>query len=288
VSGTGGILIATSELPRPAQPPGTAEGGEPAQEAPRAEAQDDIEDATTSVVGRVEEVLAEGGDFSGVLRRLEQLVETTMHAQAMIHEVAGQAETGSPQPMIALTPLAQNIIELERILLPASARLENDIASGLPPAQCDPVVFHQILLRGIRHARRGIGRNGTLAIRLRLVSAGQRACISCREGFEGTYVELVIEDSGSRLSEQELLGLGTPPSRDAQAGTALDDLAEIHALTHAQGGHMQIQQSVPTGTSLHVFFRAAEPEQRDEREARSRATVTRFPFVRLREPREPG
>ena len=85
-----------------------------------------------------------------------------------------------------------------------------------------------------------------------------------------------------------LVCLGTPPSREAQAGTALDDLAEIHALTHAQGGHMQIQQSVPTGTSLHVFFRAAEPEQRDERHPRSRATVTRFPFVRLREPREPG
>jgi len=288
VTGTGGILIATRDVPPAAPAADAADTATAAARPAETEAQDDIEGAAASVVGRVEEVLAEAGDYSGVLRRLEQLVETTMHAQALIHEVAGQAEAAESPPVTALTPLAQNIIELERILLPASARLENDIPATLPPAQCDPVVFHQILLRGIRHARRGLGSDGTLAIRLRSASAGRRACVSCREGFEGNYIELVVEDSGSRLSEQDILGLGSAPARDAPPGTALDDLAEIHALTHAQGGHMQIQQSLPAGTSLHVFFRAAEPERNDEHPSRSRATVTRFPFIRLREPREPG
>jgi len=218
--------------------------------------------------------------------RLEQLAETTMHAQALIHEVAGQAEASSPQPLIALTPLAQNIIELERILMPASTRLDNEIADALPPAHCDPVVFHQVLLRGIRHARRGLGHDGRLGIRLRLAQTGRRACVSCREGFEGNYIELVIEDSGSRLSEQQIRGLGAAPPHDAAAGSALDDLTEIHALVHGQGGHLQIRQSEPAGTGLHIYFRAATPAQIEDRAARARSTVTRFPFIRLREPRD--
>ncbi len=164
-TGTGGILIATRDLPRPRQHDAAAAA--PA-EAPASDAEDGIAGVAASVVGRVEQVLAEAGDYAGVLRRLEQLAETTMHAQALIHEVAGQAEASSPQPLIALTPLAQNIIELERILMPASTRLDNEIADALPPAHCDPVVFHQVLLRGIRHARRGLGHDGRLGIRLRL------------------------------------------------------------------------------------------------------------------------
>ncbi len=282
-TGTGGILIATRDLPRPRQHDAAAAA--PA-EAPASDAEDGIAGVAASVVGRVEQVLAEAGDYAGVLRRLEQLAETTMHAQALIHEVAGQAEASSPQPLIALTPLAQNIIELERILMPASTRLDNEIADALPPAHCDPVVFHQVLLRGIRHARRGLGHDGRLGIRLRLAQTGRRACVSCREGFEGNYIELVIEDSGSRLSEQQIRGLGAAPSHDAAAGSALDDLTEIHALVHGQGGHLQIRQSEPAGTGLHIYFRAATPEQIDDRAARARSTVTRFPFIRLREPRD--
>ena len=96
----------------------------------------------------------------------------------------------------------------------------------------------------------------------------------------------MIEDSGSRLSEQQIRGLTAAPARDAAEGSALDDLAQIHALVHGQGGHLQIRQSEPAGTSLHIYLRAATPELIEDRAARARSTVTRFPFIRLREPRD--
>ncbi len=283
-TGSGCLLVALAALPLPAR-----------QDAPLAPASDEqappgdrIDDATASVVGRVEQVLVEAGDYADVLRRLEQLAETTMHAQALIHEVAGTAEVSAGAPLTALTPLAQNIVDLERVLLPASARLENEFAAGLPLAHCDPLVFHQVLLRGIRHARRGLASDGTLAIRLRAVNSPRRACVSCREGFEGQHVELVIEDSGAMLSEQDVRALAERHSADAPAAGPLDDLAGIHSLVHGQGGHLQIQQSLPAGNSLHVYFRAASSERNGEREGASRSTVTRFPFVRLRDPRNPS
>ncbi|HMV72176.1 MAG TPA: hypothetical protein PKC08_08380, partial [Pseudomonadales bacterium] len=191
-------------------------------------------------------------------------------------------------PLTALAPLAQNIVDLERVLLPAAARLDNEFASGLPLAHCDPLVFQQVLLRGIRHARRGLANDGTLAIRLRALNSARRACISCREGFEGHHVELVIEDSGAMLSERDIRALAQRSGNDAPASSPLDDLAEIHALVHSQGGHLQIQQSLPAGNSLHVFLRAASTEQQREHDASVRSTVTRFPFVRLRDPRNSG
>jgi PAS domain-containing protein len=238
----------------------------------------DLDHATASVINRVEDALTDSGDYAGVLRQLEQLVETTMQAQALIHHAAGQG--GPARPLVALAPLAREIVELERILVPASARFENEIDNELPPAHCEPVAFHQILLRGIRHARRSLGARGSLCIRLRRSGGARRACIACHEGFEGAFVELVIEDSDSRLDDEDIARLVSETGIAAGAGGALDDLAEIHALSHAQGGHLQIHRNVPAGISVHVFFRAGEPAEAGDTLGTRRSTIARFPLGR--------
>ena len=205
LQGFGGLWIAAADLPADA---GASLMPAAAPDDLRARRQRDLDSATASVINRVEDALTDSGDYADVLRQLEQLVETTMQAQALIHHAAGHGEAASTRPLVALAPLAQEIMELERILLPASAHFQNEIEQGLPPAHCEPVVFHQILLRGIRQARRALGAEGTLCIRLRRASGVRRACIACREGFEGAFVELVIEDSDTHHARRGASALG--------------------------------------------------------------------------------
>ena len=156
----------------------------------------------------------------------------------------------------------------------------NDIAEELPLAQCDPVVFHQIMLRAVRHARRTLGPSGTLNIVLKPSTITHRACLSCRESFEGDYLELVVEDSDSKLSAGDLDRLSGVPSGEAPDTAAPDDLAAIHALCHSQGGHLQIQRAFPSGCSVHVFLKVAAESADDDGSAPPRSTVTRFPRER--------
>ena len=273
--GWGGLWLAASELPGEQEPAAALE-----LDSLRARRQKDLDNATASVINRVEDALTDSGDYAQVLRQLERLVETTMQAQALIHQVAGHGEAASARPLVALAPLAQEIMELERILLPASAHFQNEIEQGLPAAHCEPVAFHQILLRGIRHARRALGATGTLCIRLRRASGVRRACIACREGFEGAFVELVIEDSDTRLEDEELAFLTNPGATRAPGG-GMDDLAEVLSLCHKQGGHLQVHRLVPGGISLHVFFRAGDAAGKEDTSARARSTVTPFPLGRM-------
>lgn len=280
-TGSGCLLVPLDRLQA-----STDTGTEPeAPASPQGSSEARIDAATTSVVERVEQVLVEAGDYADVLRQLEQLAETTMHAQAMIHEIAGKAEPSATAPLIVLEPLAQNIIDLERILLPAAARLDSEIAAELPLAHCDPLVFNQVLLRCLRHARRGLASDGTLVVRLRCVEATRLTCVSCREGFSGRFVEVAIKDDGAMPYTNEADPPGREAPDDAPASSPLGDLARIHDLVHGQGGHLQIQQGLPDGNSLHVYFRAAGRESDDNRDPRGYTTVTRFPFVRLRDPR---
>jgi PAS domain S-box-containing protein len=275
--GCAGLWLAPADFPvvRAAEPVDTTDLHALAQR--RGKRQRELEEATASVVNRVEDALTDSADYADVLRQLEQLVETTMQAQSLIHHVAGRSEAAAQRPLVALAPLAQEIMELERILLPVSARFEQEIEVDLPPAHCEPVAFHQILLRGIRHARRALGPGGSLCIRLARARGARRGCISCAEGFEGNYIELVIEDSQTRLGDAELASL-TLPAANADKTPGIEDLAEVLALCHAQGGHLQVHRMVPSGIALHVFFRAGDPAELGESTLRS--TVARFPFGR--------
>jgi PAS domain S-box-containing protein len=265
--GCAGIWVAPRSLPQDAA----------ARLPSRASRSGELERATASVVNEVEDALTDTGDYAGVLRQLEQLVETTMQAQAIMHSIAGQPLPPPARPLVALAPLVQEIFDLERILLPPTARFENHVDGELPPAHCEPVAFHQILLRAIRHARRTLGPQGTLCVRLRSSTGGGRGCLSCSGGLEGHYVELVIEDTDSCLGEGDIDYLTGTAGEARVAGSALDDLAEIHALAHAQGGHLQIQRNVPTGTSVHVFFRAGDAALLVDANSRQRSTIAQFP-----------
>ena len=173
ILGSGGLWLAPSDIPAPLEAQHSASvhdlttGG--------GVARDEIDAATASVIGRVEDALTGSADHTELLRQLAHLVETTLQAQAMIHDVCRQDRAAPPAALTTLTPLAQQILELERILLPAGVRLENQLESALPPAQCDPVVFHQIMLRAIRHARRALKPDSVLRIALRLSASGRHA-----------------------------------------------------------------------------------------------------------------
>jgi hypothetical protein len=264
--GCAGLWIPLASLPKSALAP------EPS--APRGT---DLMHATASVVSRVEDTLTDSGDYASILRQLEQLVETTMQAQAIIHNVAGQPLPPPARPLVALAPLAQEIFDLERILVPPTARFENHIDDELPPAHCEPIAFHQILLRAIRHARRTLGAEGTLCVRLRASTGGGRGCISCGSALDGHYVELVIEDTDSALTDSDIDYLTGAAGEARAMGSALDDLAEIHTLAHAQGGHLQIQRNVPAGTSVQVFFRAGSLAELGDVPGKPRSIIAQFP-----------
>ena len=72
-----------------------------------------------------------------------------------------------------------------------------------------------------------------------------------------------------------------------RAGRA-EGLAEVLALCHTQGGHLQVHRLVPGGISLHVFFRAGDAAGVEGPGARARSTVTPFPFGRSQQRGNPA
>jgi PAS domain-containing protein/DNA-binding NarL/FixJ family response regulator len=281
MSGTGGLWIAARELASVARA-GTGDAAATERPAARpATVRDELDVAAVSVVSRVEDVLADAGDYGDVLRRLEQLAETTMHAQALIHEVADQAAGPATAPLVALPPLALHIVELERVLLPPNVLMESEIEADLPPVHCDPVVFQQILLRGIRHARRTLVPGGRLRIALRLHARDDYQCVACAGQIAGNHVELLIQDDAAKTPN-----LDPRKNADSSARATMADLSGMLELAHGQGGHLQIRHQSTGGTTLHVLLRAGDALAAQQWQERSHSTVMRFPVTRTRDQRD--
>jgi hypothetical protein len=143
------------------------------------------------------------------------------------------------------------------------------------------MAFHQIMLRAVRHGRRTLGPHGSLKVTLKRSAPGERVCLSCGLTFEGEHVELVVEDSDSRLTAAELEQLGSviAPAGTATVGSTTD-LATIHSLCHANSGHLQINQVFPSGTSVHVFLKAESNGADSDSIDDPHSTVAPFPRER--------
>ena len=224
-----------------------------------ADAGDEIRNAASSVVGRVEKVLTESRDYEDILAQIQQLVETTTRARELILGVREQEASPANNNVFAADVLVQEVLELERILLPASATLKPLIHKNLS-VKCDPLAFQQVMLRAIRHARSQLGAGGTMQVQLQRVSVSPRGCASCNEPFEGEYIELLVEESDSRVSDEQLLRLFRTEPGSENADREASNLGEIHRLVHQQGGHLLVQRAMPSGTSLHLLFQAASSD----------------------------
>jgi PAS domain-containing protein len=211
--------------------------------------------AARAIFARVEEALTGSDEATAAREQLERLADATRRAQDVLrHLDSDEPDTGDS---IEAAPLARDIVELESLLLPGDTRLDVQLAENLPPLTSSPLAFQQLLLRSMRHAAHQLVEGGELSVWLRRTEISPRGCASCTELVEGPYVELVVAESVSRLSDDELLRLFGVSLRQPSGDDTRDNLAEIHRLVHAQGGHLIVQRGLRAGIALHLLFRIA-------------------------------
>ena len=239
------------------------------------EADDEMREITATVIGRVEQAVAASENCLQVLGALERLSEATAGALALIRPFTDPVEDTTLAPMQAL-PLVKNLLDIEQILLPRQATLHRDLADELPEIHAHPAMFQRLLLHSLRHARSHIRGDGTLTIKLRHTQITPRGCASCMELVEGDFVELVVEESQSRLSDQDLHQLFNAPTKQAQTNSRQGNLSEVHRLIHTLGGHLLVQQGVPNGISLYLLFPCLARDL--QKPVEPGGTVTRLPI----------
>ncbi|MFN8221882.1 MAG: PAS domain S-box protein [Gaiellales bacterium] len=123
----------------------------------------------------------------------------------------------------------------------------------------DPSQVDQILVNLAVNARQAMPNGGRLAISTRRLELGPSEAASVGLDVVGSYVELVVTDTGEGMSEATLSHVFEPFFTTRESGSGLG-LATVYGIAKQSGGHAEVTSEVGRGTSVKVYLPAVEGE----------------------------
>ncbi|MBI5548639.1 MAG: hypothetical protein HY901_32560 [Deltaproteobacteria bacterium] len=150
-----------------------------------------------------------------------------------------------PRPRLrslALAPIIQNVVGLQRIGLSPRVVLSEDLAPTLPPLRMDPDLLKQALLNVLKNAVEAVGEAGTVAVKAQPARRGRRP---------GVSVE--IDDSGPGLAPEQASQLFQPFCTSKPNGSGLG-LAITRRILEAHGGSIEVANREVGGVRVTLWL----------------------------------
>jgi signal transduction histidine kinase len=215
-------------------------------------------------------------DFNNLLAIIQgyssQLLERTEKATndyVGLTEIVKAAEKGaaltkrllafSRKQSVRLEPLDLSTIITEdegmlRCLIGENIELLTNLEPSLGLVLADAGFMHQILLNLAVNARDAMPNGGKLSVALLNVDIGETRSPRLAAVEPGSYVELIVADTGVGMSEEVQEHLFEPffTTKDVNHGTGLG-LSTVYGIVRQIGGHIVVDTELNKGTRFEIF-----------------------------------
>jgi len=199
---------------------------------------------------------AEAGGDDKLAHYLEQSLASSRRARDLIQQMLtfSRGQRSAPKAM-NLAAAVEGSLTLMRGSLPATLEIRTDINLAAGDVLLDPVQLDQVLLNLAINARDAVGGPGVLHIALRSAPGLASVCASCRQRFEGDFVELTVSDTGPGIAPQVLERMFEPffTTKDVGRGSGMG-LATVHGIVHEHRGHIVVERGEPRGSRFRILL----------------------------------
>ncbi|MFH0883971.1 MAG: PAS domain S-box protein [bacterium] len=193
-----------------------------------------------------------------------ELAQTIFRSAKRAADLTNQmlAYAGKGHFQIREIDLAATIEEMVSLLessLPKKARFILDLQSGLPAVLADVSQINQLVMNLMINAAEALGDEiGTVTLQLRKVEANRGELDKMKFGAKaqpGTFVELVVEDTGIGMDERTLERIFDPFFTTKFTGRGLG-LAVVFGIVRSLHAALEVNSSFGRGTRFRALFPA--------------------------------
>lgn len=217
----------------------------------------DLNNILTVISGSVSIALEETND-AGLRELLGQIEEASESAAGLTKQLLALGRKSMVRAQaLDVARLVERALRMLRRVIPESIEVVVDIESEAGAIWFDDGQFQQVLLNLAVNARDAMPSGGRLAIRAR------KRVGSNIDGLDptGTFVELVVEDTGMGMSPEDAARIFEPffTTKAPGKGTGLG-LSIVYGAMVQHAGVVFVESSPGVGTSFHLWFRAADAD----------------------------
>jgi signal transduction histidine kinase/ActR/RegA family two-component response regulator len=226
----------------------------------------DFNNMLTAING-YSEMLLDTVEDGGFLRQgLEEIRRSGERAAALTRQLLAY----SRQQIMAFRVLDLNVVvggvmSLLKRLIHEDIVLTVDFHSSLPNILADSTQIEQVILNLALNARDAMPKGGTLHLATSILELGDGDAVPHADLRPGTYVRLVVRDSGVGMDEFVKPRIFEPffTTKEMGKGTGMG-LSTVYGIVQQSGGQITVESSPGQGSVFTVYFPAAAAKSAKE------------------------
>ena len=216
----------------------------------------DFNNILQAIIGYTEITLFQINGQSKAKESLNEIIKACDRAKDLINQILSfSRKKEQKRKPLKISLIVKEVLKLLKASFPATIEIRQNIHPNSGTVEADPIQIHQIIMNlctNAHHAMRDKG--GTLEVILRPVE------LSASDGriselVPGSYVELVVKDTGYGISADKIDRIFEPyyTTKEMGEGTGLG-LAVVHGILKSYGGAVKVHSQSGKGAAFHVFF----------------------------------
>lgn len=221
----------------------------------------DFSNLLSSIFGSVNLLRKRVPDNENVIKLIDNIESCSIRARDL---TKGLLSFGKPTPkrkeLINPNLLLNEISKVVNHTFPKSITFENSIEDKLYNILGNGTEIYQILLNLCVNAKESIEKSGKITLSGKNIEIDKKNNINHPLLHDGKYVWLSVSDSGSGISEENLLKIFDPyfSTKMKESGSGLG-LYVTYGIIKAHNGEVEVSSKVGKGTIFDVFIPAYEP-----------------------------
>ena len=193
-------------------------------------------------------------------RWLSIIRRSSERGRELIDKVVAFAK-GASGELLPLRPanLIEEVGKMLQETFPKNVELQIEIAPDLWEVQGDATQLHQVLMNLCLNARDAMPDGGKLTISAGNSQLGEKDVRLLPDASPGTYVQILVQDSGVGIPPQLLDRVFEPffTTKEVGKGSGLG-LSTVLGIVRAHGGFVNLQSQPGAGTQFYVYLPAQE------------------------------
>ena len=228
----------------------------------------DFNNMLTVIMG-VGELLRERVDATSELRGyVDSVLSAARKSASLTHQLLAFSRKQLLHPeLIDINVVIRDAEKLLRRIVGDNIRIRTSYQENIGAALLDQSQLHQIILNLIVNAREAIVGSGTIDLRTERFENEEQLILSSGKLSPGSYVRLVISDTGSGMDEETVSHIFEPFYTTKSTGTGLG-LATVYGIVQQSNGQIDLESRLNEGTEFRIYFpivsKAADTEKGEE------------------------
>ncbi len=224
----------------------------------------DFNNILSAILGYAEIAKSELPGNSQAAKDIDQVITAGQRAVELVKQILTFSRKADQQKKpLRIDIIVKEVLKLLRSSLPSTIKVQTAIDRRCGMVLADPINIHQIVVNLCTNASHAIGNvHGKLEVTLRRVSLGPEQTADRLDIKNGSYILLMVKDSGKGMDETTMARIFEPyfTTKKSQKGTGLG-LAVVHGIVEDCHGFIEVQSTPGKGTTFQVYLPAIKEEE---------------------------